>query len=95
MTGLSFAPLTVLLVAAGLAGFILGLAYFAAVQRTALLFVAGGGWLAPVALTLGRIAAAVLFLALAARLGAAPLLAGFAGFLLARAIALRVARRPG
>jgi hypothetical protein len=95
MTGLSFAPLPVLLVAAGLAGFILGLAYFAAVQRTALLFVAGRGWLAPVALTLARIAAAVLFLALAARLGAAPLLAGFAGFLLARAVALRVARRPG
>jgi hypothetical protein len=34
-------------------------------------------------------------LTLAARLGAAPLLAGFAGFLLARAVALRVARRPG
>ena len=95
MTGAPLTPTPVLLVAIGLAGFVFGLAYFAAVQRTALLFAAGRGWLAPVALTVGRIGAAVLFLALAARLGAAPLLAGFAGFLLARAVALRVARRPG
>lgn len=95
MTGTPFTSTPVLLVAIGLAGFVFGLAYFAAVQRTALLFAAGRGWLAPVALTVGRIGAAVLFLTLAARLGAAPLLAGFAGFLLARAVALRVARRPG
>ena len=95
MTGAPLTPTPVLLVAIGLAGFVFGLAYFAAVQRTALLFAAGRGWLAPVALTVGRIGAAVLFLALAARLGAAPLLAGFAGFLLARAVALRAARRPG
>ena len=44
----------------------------------------GRGWLAPVALTLGRTGAAVVFLALAARLGAASLLAAFLGFLLAR-----------
>jgi hypothetical protein len=95
MTGAPLTPTLVLLVAIGLAGFVFGFAYFAAVQRTALLFAAGRGWLAPVALTVGRIGAAVLFLTLAARLGAAPLLAGFAGFLLARAVALRVARRPG
>ncbi len=84
-----------LLAAIGLAGCFFGLLYFAAVQRTAVLFATGRGWLAPVALTAGRIGAAVLLLALAARLGAAALLAGFAGFLLARAIALRMARRPG
>ena len=39
----------------------------------------------PLALTLGRIAAAVAFLGFAAKFGAAPLLAAFLGFLLARA----------
>lgn len=83
----------VLSAAFGLAGFVFGLLYFAAVQRTTSLFAAGRGWLVPVALTIARIAAAATFLALAARLGAAPLLAAFAGFLLARAAALRAARK--
>ncbi len=93
MSGLAL-PLPVLLAAIGLAGFVFGLLYFAAVQRTAILFATGRGWLAPVALTAGRIAAAAAFLALAARIGAAALLATFAGFLLARVVALRAARRP-
>ncbi len=94
MSGLAL-PMPAVLAGIGLAGFVVGLLYFATVQRTAVLFAAGRGWLAPVALTVGRIGAAATFLALAARLGAAPLLAAFAGFLLARAVALRVARRPG
>ncbi len=94
MTGLAL-PMPVFLAAIALAGFVFGLLYFSAVQRTANLIAAGRGWLAPIALTLGRIGAAVLLLALAARLGAAHLLAAFAGFLFARVAALRAARRPG
>lgn len=74
-----------------------GLVYFAALRRTVALFAADGGWRGPVALTVGRIAAAVVLLAFVARLGAAPLVAAFVGFLLARAFALRHAgaRRTG
>ncbi len=57
------------------------------------LFTAGRGWVGPLALTLARIAAAVIFLGLAAKLGAAALIAAFLGFLLARTVMLRVARR--
>ncbi len=95
MMGYATSPMPELLAGMTLSGFIFGLAYFAAVQWTAVLFAAGCGWLAPLALTLGRAGAAAAFLALAARLGAASLLAAFAGFLLARALALRLARRPG
>lgn len=87
---LSLAP-TAAMAAAGLA---FGLAYFAALRRTVLLL-GSGGRLGPAALSLGRIAAAVIFLGLAARFGAVPLLAAFLGFLLARALALRALRRPG
>lgn len=77
----------------GFAGLVLGLLYFASVRRTAALLTTrkGLGW--PFAFMLGRIAAAALFLALAARLGAAPLLSAFLGFLLARTVALRRAGR--
>jgi purine-cytosine permease-like protein len=59
------------------------------------LFVSGKGWLGPLALTLGRIGAAVAFLFVAAKLGAAPLLAAFIGFLMARTLALRAQREAG
>jgi N-ATPase, AtpR subunit len=72
-------------------GFVFGLAYFAVLRRTATSF-ATGRRLAALVFTLGRIGAAVLFLGLAAKLGAASLLAAFAGFLLARMLALRGAR---
>lgn len=75
-----------------LIGFALGLAYFAALRRTVTLFAAGRGWLAPVALTLGRLAAAIIVLGLAAKLGATALLAMFVGFLVARAVAVRTGR---
>lgn len=76
-------------------GFAFGLLYFAALKRTVLTLASHRGVLAPLSLTLGRVAAAVGFLALAARLGAAPLLAAFVGFLVARAVALRRERRIG
>ena len=65
------------------AGLMFGLLYFATLKRSVALFVTGG-WFDPVALTLGRIGAVVGLLFLAAKLGAAPLLAAFIGFLLAR-----------
>ena len=70
-------------------GFVSGLAYFAALRRTVAVFAAGRGWLIPAGLTLGRIGVAIAVLALAAKIGAAALLATFIGFLVARAVALR------
>ncbi len=93
MTGTASSWMVGTPVAAGLAGFVLGLFYFAAVERTAALLVARKGLLGPISLTLGRVLAATLFLALAAQFGDASLLSAFLGFLLARAVALRKAGR--
>ncbi len=84
MKGETFALVT----AMAAAGLLLGLCYFAALRRTAALYGARRGAFAPLALTLGRIAAISLFLLLAAKLGALSLLAAFAGFFLSRAIAV-------
>ncbi len=93
MTGTASSWMTGAPAAAGLAGFVFGLSYFAAVERTAVLLAARKGLLGPILLTLGRIAAATAFLAFAAQFGDASLLSAFIGFLLARAVALRKARR--
>jgi F1F0 ATPase subunit 2 len=85
----------VLTAAAALAGLALGLVYFRALRRTVDLLAGGRGWFGPAGLTLARIAAAIIVLTFMARLGAMALLAGFLGFLLARMIALRSARRIG
>jgi hypothetical protein len=74
-------------------GWLFGLGYFTAIRRTVDRFVGRGGRLLPAALTLVRLAAALLFLGAAARFGALPLLTAFLGFLLARAQAVRAARR--
>ena len=87
MTGVSF------LFAAAFAGVVVGLVHFAALWRSIELYSAGRGQLAAAALTLGRVAGTIVFFGLAARLGALPLLASFFGFLLARTLALRAARR--
>jgi hypothetical protein len=91
------APTSILAVASALAvaGFAVGLAYFAMLRRTVSLYGSGNRRLAPAALTIGRIAGAAAFLLLAARLGPLPLLATYLGFLLARGLALRAARRTG
>jgi len=78
-----------------LAGFALGLAYFAALRRAVSLFAAGRSWIVPAALTSGRIAVAIVVLGFAAKLGAASLLATAIGFLLARIAAVRAARSTG
>ena len=84
-----------LVVEMAIAGLVLGLAYFAALRRTAALLGAGGSRLRPLLLTLVRVAGAALAFVFAARLGAPPLLAAFLGFLAARALALRWVRRSG
>jgi len=76
------------------AGFGFGLFYFAALRRTVEGYRGGRSHLLPIALTLGRIAAAVLFFGSSAAHGVVPLLTAFLGFLLARSLALRAARRP-
>jgi hypothetical protein len=78
-----------------LAGFLAGLAYFALLRRTAELFLAGGGWVRPAALTAVRLSGLVVLLVIAARAGAAALLAFFLGFLIARGLALRVSGKVG
>ncbi len=93
MSAEAFIRAAALASAAALAGLVLGSAYFAAMRWTVELLCAGRGRLLPAALTLGRVAAAVLVLALAATLGIVPLAGISTGFLLARAAALRCARR--
>jgi len=85
---------TIALAAAmGLGGLLLGLAYFACLRRSVALLASDAGWARPVLLTLARLAAAAAAFAFAARWGGAvPLLAGFAGFLIARSVTLRQAR---
>lgn len=93
MTDETFVSAAGLALAMAFAGFAFGLIYFVALHRTVTLFSAGGGWLGPSALTLGRVVAITILLALAARLGAAALLATFLGFLASRAAALHAVRR--
>jgi hypothetical protein len=75
------------------AGFGIGLVYFAVLRRSIEAFAADGRRLMPAMLALARIAAIVTFLGLAARAGALPLLLALLGFLMARMLALRAARR--
>ena len=75
-----------------LAGLAFGFAYFAVLRRTVDLYAARHGLLVPAILTVGRLATAILFLAIAARIGALPLLLAFLGFLVARALVFLRAR---
>ena len=93
MTSNPLARELLLAAAAAGAGIVFGRWYFALLRRTVSLYGTGGGNLAPSALTLGRLACAVVFLGLAARVGALALLGAFGGFLLARELAVRVSRR--
>lgn len=84
---------TTLLLLPLLAGFGVGVVYFAALRRTVNRFAARDGWLMIVALTAGRIVVAVGTLAITARAGATAVLVTFLGFLLARTVALHRTRR--
>ena len=70
------------------AGSALGALYFALLRETASLRP-----LPALSALAARIVVATAFFLAAARFGAAPLLAAFAGFLVARALALRIMRR--
>ncbi len=76
----------------GTAGIGLGLLYFATLRRSVGAFTNGGGWIMPMALTVGRIGGIALVLGIAAKFGAIALLSAFLGFLIARGISLRQAR---
>jgi hypothetical protein len=88
--GLS-SSLPALLMAFG--GLAFGVVYFLILRRTTDLLAAGRGWAGPAGLTMVRIAGAAALFIFAARLGALPLLGGFSGFLAARMIVMRSARR--
>jgi F1F0 ATPase subunit 2 len=77
----------------GAAGFVLGMVYFASLRRGVRLSVARGAWSRFVLSALARIALAALFFTFAVRWGAPALAAAFAGFLAARHLAVRAARR--
>jgi hypothetical protein len=87
MTGVALA------VAAAFVGLLFGIVYFAVLRRSVELYTGGRSGFAPAALTLGRLAGAIALFSLAAKLGTLPLLLAFLGFLLARWLALRAARR--
>ena len=79
----------------GVAGFGLGLLYFAALRFSVAAFASGGGWVVPMVLTGARIGGIALALGIAAKFGAIPLLSAFLGFLVARGVALRRSRVSG
>jgi hypothetical protein len=76
-------------------GLVAGLIYFSILRRTAVLLSSGQDRFTALVLTLARIALAGVVLVSAARMGPVPLLAAFAGFLWARALALHSARKSG
>lgn len=76
-----------------IAGFVLGVTYFASLRRGVRLSIARHAWLPYILWALARIAAAALFFAFAVRWGVPALLAAFVGFLAARQLAVRAARR--
>ena len=84
-------PWLAALFAAG--GLAFGWGYFAALRRGIDAYTAQGAAFKSLLWMLARLAAAALFFAFAVRCGAWPLVAAFLGFLAARQIAVRAARR--
>ena len=91
MHSISVDPRLAVLFAAG--GLAFGWGYFAALRRGIDAYAARGSVLKSLLWMLARLAAAALFFAFAVRWGAWPLVAAFLGFLAARQIAVRAARR--
>jgi hypothetical protein len=87
LSGLALAAAMLL----GGAGF--GLLYFMVLRCAVDAAAAARGWAGPVPLTALRLVGATIVFGLAVQLGAVALLACFLGFLAARTIALRSARR--
>lgn len=95
ITSATFADAVVVALVTMALGLVVGLAYFRALRLTADLFAHGRGRILPLGLTLIRFAGLIAILLLAAKLGAAALIASFVGFLLARTIAVRSASEAG
>lgn len=76
-----------------IAGFGLGMAYFASLRRGVRLSMARHAWLPYMGRALVRIVAAALFFTFSVRWGLPALVAALTGFLAARTLALRGARR--
>ena len=70
-----------------------GWVYFRLLRLTIDSFVAGGGWRRGLVLTLARLGGVGALFWFAAQFGAVPLLAAFAGFLLARHVAVAASKR--
>ncbi len=81
-----------LLAAAWAGGILFGWCYFEALRRSVALYGSREGRAGSLTLTAGRMLAAAAFFAIAARLGALPLLVALLGFLVARGMAVRSAR---
>lgn len=75
------------------AGLVVGVAYFGSLRRSVSLSVERHAWWRYMSAALTRIVAAALFFTLDVHWGAPALLAAFAGFLAARLLAVRAARR--
>jgi hypothetical protein len=84
-------PALALLFSAG--GIALGWGYFATLRHGVKLYVTRGALLKGLYWMIARLAGAALFFAFAVRFGAWPLLGAFIGFLAARQLAVRDARR--
>ena len=89
---MSFAFLPFTTVTLALAGFGVGLAYFASLRRGVAELVQSTDLRVVLAMFVFRLVLVLLLLVTAVRLGAMPLLAAFTGFLLARTFALRRSR---
>jgi len=90
---MSLTVVTLHSVASAIVGFAFGLLYFAMLRRGVRLFITGESWRRGLSLTLGRLAFALVFLVLVTRLGPLALVIAFAGFLVARVVAVARASR--
>ena len=81
------------IVSMAIAGFAGGQIYFAVLRHAVDELAARRGWLRPLTLSLQRLALAAVLFIMAAKLGAAALLAAFLGFIAARLWAVHSAKR--
>jgi len=95
MNAAIFLHTSLALIPMGLAGLALGLVYFHLLRRTVDALGAAAGWRRPLLFSVARVGGAVLLFGLVTHFGAPALLATFAGFLVARWLALRQSRRAG
>jgi hypothetical protein len=92
MTGAALASGAALEGGGAVLGLAFGLTHFKLLRLSVVLYGAGR-YLAPSALTLGRVFGAALFFGLVAQMGSLLLLSAFLAFLVARTFALRTVRR--